>query len=357
MCIPAVLFTACSPAATPTPAPTAVPTVAPAAADLSGVKTYMVEHATALAQSAVDLSAQANKYYDLAKSVNFDYAKLWQDKAADTKAAVEGTRALFIQANPQYEQMEGIVAGTPSLSQYDVILDAGSPGSAADDSVVPFDLTLADGRVLPKPGNLFEVLESTLWGTDPTYIAPGNVVADFNGNGQTDLGDTLPDANILKSAAESFVKYTADLKADGIAWQPTEAEAFGALVGNVPTVADFMEGWKNSRFVEGTQSTERGFVATSRLSDLRDNLQSWQTIYAGLSVHVQTVDPDQDKRIVEGLKTLHDYISGLYDQEKGGKHFTPEEADALTQQGQDQATTITGQLTQVAAKLNVPLEQ
>ncbi len=182
-------------------------------------------------------------------------------------------------------------------------------------------------------------------------------MADFNGNGQTDLGDTLPDAQVLKAAAEAFAKYTAELQAKGEAWQPTEAEAFGALVGNVPTVADFMEGWKNSRFVEGSKSTERGFVATSRLSDLRDNLQSWQTIYAGLSPHVQAVDAAQDKRITEGLQTLHDYISGLYDQEKGGKHFTPEEADALTQQGQDQATTITGQLTQVAAQLNVPLGQ
>jgi hypothetical protein len=111
----------------------------------------MVSHATALAKSGVDLSAKANDYYNLAKSVNFDYAQLWSNKQADTKQIIGDARALFIQANPQYEQMEGIVAGTPSLSDYDVILDAGSPGTANDDSVVPFDLTLADGKVLPKP--------------------------------------------------------------------------------------------------------------------------------------------------------------------------------------------------------------
>ena len=40
------------------------------------------------------------------------------------------SRHLFIQSNPQYEQMEGIAAGTPSLRQYDIILDAGT--SAAE---------------------------------------------------------------------------------------------------------------------------------------------------------------------------------------------------------------------------------
>ena len=33
---------------------------------------------------------------------------------------------MHIQANPDYEEMEGVVAGVPSLADYDVIIDAGS---------------------------------------------------------------------------------------------------------------------------------------------------------------------------------------------------------------------------------------
>lgn len=47
--------------------------------------------------------------------------------------------------------MEGIFASTPQLAEYDIILDAGA--SAADDpaGAAPYDLSLPDGRVLPRP--------------------------------------------------------------------------------------------------------------------------------------------------------------------------------------------------------------
>ena len=96
-------------------------------------------------------------------------------------------------ASPLYEQMEGIVAGTPSLVQYDVILDAGTSALESAEDAVPFDLTLPDGRVLPKPGNLFGVSESTLWGTYPEYSVP-NLPADFDGDGKPGFGESLPDA-------------------------------------------------------------------------------------------------------------------------------------------------------------------
>ena len=51
-----------------------------------------------------------------------------------------------------------MVAGVPSLAQYDIILDAGAAGSEGGENVVPFDLALPDGRVLAKPGNLFGVV-------------------------------------------------------------------------------------------------------------------------------------------------------------------------------------------------------
>jgi hypothetical protein len=327
----------------------------PSAANLSGLKDYASSQASALQANIGKLQAASDAYYALAEEAGFDYAALWESKPDDVLKALNDARAAFLAANPEYERMEGIVAGVPSLSEYDVILDAGTSGADSPEDAVPFDLTLPDGRVLEKPGNLFEVTEATLWGTDPNYIIDG-INPDFNGNGAVDLGDTLPDANVLKGAADAFVKYTDDLAASIAAWEPTEAEAFGALVGNVPTFTDFMEAWKNSSFVMGDKATGRGFVATSRLSDLSDNILSWQTIYAGLSPAVKTVAPDQDAQITKDLNDLQAYVSDIYAQEKGGKQFTPEEADTLNAEGQKRATAIAGQIAQVAALLGITLE-
>lgn len=346
-----ILLNACAPAAVPT----ATVTPATTSSDLSGLKNYVIQQSIALHTSAIRMQGISNDYYKLVKDANFDYKTLWAQKPDVVRSMIEGTRAAFIAANPQYERMEGVVAGVPGLSQFDVILDAGTAGSDGGDSAVPFDLTLPDGRTLPKPGNLFEVNESTLWGTDPAYTVP-DLQADFNGNGQADLGDSLPDANVLKGATDAFEKYTNDLLTTVKAWQPTDAEAFGALVANVPTFSDFMDGWKNSRFIAGSASKERGFVATSRLSDLSDNILSWQTIYAGLSPAVKTQNADIDAQITKDLASLQKYVSDLYTQEKGGKHFTAEEADLLTTEGQNRATAIAGQIAQAAAQLGIKLE-
>jgi hypothetical protein len=337
-------------ACTPTPSTAKQPS---SGANLSGIKTYVVDQSAKLHTSIVQLKTASDRYYDLVKAADFKYAALWQSQSEDVLKIIAEARAAFIAANPQYEQMEGVVAGVPTLSRYDLILDAGTPGTDTGGNAVPFDLTLPDGRVLEKPGNLFEVTEATLWGTDPSYIIPG-IHPDFNHNGQVDLGDTLPDANILKSSAGTFEKYTAELFAEAKQWQPTEAEAFGALTANVPTFSDFMEGWKNSRYVEGSQSVERGFVATSRLSDLSDNILSWQKIYAGLSPAVRNIAPEQDLQITRDLEDLQKYVSNLYTQESmNGKRFTPEEVDTLNAEGQNRATAIAGQIAQVAAQLGI----
>ncbi len=125
-------------------------------------------------------------------------------------------------ASPLYEQMEGIVAGVPSLSEYDVILDAGASGADDSENAAPYDLTLSDGRVLERPGNLFGVLESSLWGTDPAFAA---IDADLNGNNVLEFGDSLPDAHVLKAAADSLVAYTGELETASEAWQPNVSDA------------------------------------------------------------------------------------------------------------------------------------
>jgi hypothetical protein len=225
MTIATLLLAACGPIA----APQAVTAEAPsteslATADLSATKTYSLAQVEQLTVSAAALQAAADQYFALAEAAGFDYAALWANQPAEVSGALLAAKDAWIAASPQYEQMEGIVAGVPSLADYDVILDAGASGEEDPENAVPFDLTLPDGRVLPKPGNLFGVTESALWGTEPTYVI-ADVQPDLDGSGAIDFGEALPDANVLKAGADALASYTAKLSQAAQAWQPTDAAA------------------------------------------------------------------------------------------------------------------------------------
>ncbi len=158
---------AAAPAETPATAPATAPASGASEADLAGVKDYLLEHTALLTGFTGEFAAAAQEYYDLAEAAGFDYEALWQDSAAEVGPLVEEMKELWIEGNPYYERVEGVVAGTPSLAEYDVILDAGSSAAEDPESAVPFDLTLPDGTVLEQPGNLFNLTEGTLWGTLP----------------------------------------------------------------------------------------------------------------------------------------------------------------------------------------------
>jgi hypothetical protein len=347
-----IVVSGCSPQAqTAMPAQIAAPR-----ADLSGIKTYLLGKLQSLKDSTASLKTLGDEYYTLAQTSSFDYAALWQANSAEVMQTIEAARDAWKAASPLYEQTEGIVAGTPSLAEYDVILDAGTSGKEDPESAVPFDLTLPDGRVLTKPGNLFGVTESALWGTFADFTA-ANVEPDFDSDGQVEFGEALPEANVLKAATETLDRYASELLAAAQIWQPTESDAFTALVVMVPTMSEYFNSWKNSRFVLGSESTQRDFVAISRLSDIQDILGSLQVVYQNVSPLVTTTDAAQDAHIAQSLADLKAFVSGVYQEEQEGKRFTPEEADLLGSEAQNRATAITGQIAQVAAKLNIEVEE
>jgi hypothetical protein len=322
-------------------------------ADLSGIKNYLLEKTEALQKSAEAVQTASSSYYDLAQAAKFDYAALQQNNRAEAAEALAAAKAAWIVASPLYEQMEGIVAGVDVLAEYDVILDAGA--SIADDpeNAVPFDLTLPDGTVLEKPGNLFGLLETTLWGTRAEFVAVPSI--DLNADGKIEFGEVLPDAKMLKGSADLFSKYAGDLAAAAKAWEPTVSDAFTALVVMVPTMSEYFESWKLSRFVAGTKSQQAEFSVISRLSDITDILSGLEVVYQGVSRLIQTVNPEQDKQISQGLTDLKAYVADLLQQEKDGKTFTAEEAELFGSEAQSRADLIVGQITQVAAELNIEL--
>jgi hypothetical protein len=334
---------------------TITPTSPPVATNLQGIKEYLLEHTGALVTAAIQLQTASDRYYELAQSVNFDYAKLWEDQQRDAIAAINAAREAWMIASPIYEKMEGIVAGTPSLAQFDIDIDAGAAGDEDPENTVSFDLVLPDGRTFSKPGNLFGVTESTLWGTDTAFTAP--VAADWNRDGTIEFGETLPDANVLKAGADLLVKMARELDASARAWTPTESDAFTALVVMVPTMSEYFASWRDSRFVLGEASTQRDFNVISRLADIQDILSGLEVVYAQIRPRIETVDSDQAAQIANELRDLKSFVADVYAQERSGRRFTPEEADALGAEAQNRATAITGKISQMAGALGITLAE
>ena len=324
-------------------------------ADLTAIKTYLLENVNSLQSETTRLQDATTTYYTLAESVGFDYAKLWADHRLEVGITLLTAKDAWLKASPLYEQVEGVVAGVPSMAKFDVLLDAGASGEEDPEGGVTFDLNLKDGRVLARPGNLFGILESTLWGTREDFSS--SVLADLNLNNEADFGEKLPDANVLLASAETMNAYATDLVTTANAWEPTSEDAFTALVTMVPTMSEYFAAWRDSRFIAGDDATLTDFVVISRLSDIKDILGGLIVVYDSVSPQVSAVDAAQDEQIKRGLSDLREYVLDLYAQELAGKRFTAEDADLYGTEAQSRAQAITGQITQVAALLNITLPE
>jgi hypothetical protein len=322
--------------------------------DLSKIKLYLQTNVDALEKAAAELVKASNRYYALASEMNFEYIELWEQRSVEIIEILSAARAAWMTASPLYEKVEAIVAGTPALAIFDTILDAGASGKEDSDNVAPIDLTLPDGRVLVRPGNLFGVTESTLWGTEPDYIV-GTVVADWDGDGVLAFGEIVPDANVLKGSAEALHQYVIELSKAVEAWEPSTAEAFTALIVMTPTMSEYFASWRDSRFVLGEASTQRDFVAISRLADIQDILSGLEVVYSQVRPLAESVNPEQATQIATGLRELKAFVADVYIEEQNGRRYTPEEADMLGAEAQNRATAITGQISQIVAELGIEL--
>jgi hypothetical protein len=335
-----------------TPTTTAVA----ASAEYQGVKDYLLDHTERLAGFTERFNDDATRYSEIATAADGDYDAMWQENQDELRTLLAGLKEGWIEGNPYYERVEGVVAGTPSLAEFDVILDAGSSAAEDPESAVPFDLTLPDGTVLEQPGNLFNLTEGALWGTLPEAL-PQSTPADLDGDGKNEFGEVLPNAGLLASAAEQFKKYAGDLDTEANAWQPTDSDAFTALVVMVPTMSEYFGQWKESRFVAGGSSSSESFNVVSRLSDINDILTGLDVIYTGVKPKIAGVDTAQAEQTDRELADLKDFISELHADEKAGKRFKADQAEVLGAEAQDRGTAIAGQISQAAASLGVEIAQ
>jgi hypothetical protein len=325
------------------------------AGELSAIKGYLTDHTTALTEQTATMHELAQEYYDLAEGAEFDYAKLLTENRDQVERILEQSKKAYVVANPSYEEMEGIVAGVPRLAQYDVDIDAGADASDPENAV-SYSLDLPNGETLKQPGNLFFVTETALYGTNPDFLAKG-VKGDIDGDGEVSFGEGLPDANVYLAATEEFQQQAENLEADAQDFEPTPSDAFTAITVMTPTMSEYFEAWKNSRFVAGDKSTEQAFVAASRLQDIADILEGLVLTYDQVEPLIAAENPQQAAQTKQELADLLAYAGDLRDQEADGRKFTAEEADTLGAEAQRQAEAIAGQVTQAAQQLKIELQE
>jgi hypothetical protein len=347
----ALVLAACGASEEPksTPAPAAAK-----GADLGAIKAYLLEHTERLKTDTAQLQADAEAYYELAEGADFDYAALLKDERAEVAAAVKRIQDDHIKANPSYEEMEGVVAGVPELADFDVIIDAGADKSDPENAV-PFSLETPAGRKFEQPGNFFALIETSAFGTEPKFTVKG-VEPDLDGDGDVTFPEALPDADFLVAAARGFAKNASDLDVAARRWEPSLQDAFTAVVVMTPTMSEYFGAWKNSRFIAGGDAEEKGFVATSRLADIRDILGGIVLIYSNIKPSIAKTDAAQAEQTETSLKDLHEFAARLFDSEQGGKRFTASDADTLGTEAQRNAEAIAGQVSQAAGRLGITLE-
>ena len=334
----------------------AAQTPAAGGADLGALKAYMVEHAAAMRAGTAELVELASRYHDLAAASGFDYQALWASEPGEIAPLLIEARTVWTRdAHGNYELNEGMVAGIPSLSYFDELIDAG-PSKAEDPAgALDIQVALPSGAVLDGPGNYFHLLtEPTLWGTDDAYVG---LRVDMDGDGAVELGEALPDADVLLGGAQALDAGTAELQAAIAAWEPTVDDAFTALVVMVPTMGGYFEEWKLSPFVLGAESTQTGFVANSRLLDVLGILGGLDRTYATVAPLVAAEDPAMEAQIRRELDGGVAFVQELADREAAGARFTPEQADQFGAELQNRATALAGQIAQAAALLDVTIAE
>jgi hypothetical protein len=333
---------------------TTSPAAIDAGSELAAIKGYLTEHSAELAAQTEILKQQAEAYYDLAAAADFDYERMLEDNRAEVEEVLATGQEAYRAANPAYEEMEGIVAGVPRLAQYDVDIDAGSDASDPE-SAVSFSIELPDGEVLKQPGNFMFLTETSWFATNEDFLAEG-VEGDVDGDGEVEFGEGLPDANFLVAAMGSFDEMADQLDADAQAFEPTDSDAFTAITVMTPTMSEYFEAWKASRFVAGGGTSDE-FAAASRLQDIADILEGIVFTYEEVEPQVAEESQQQAQQTGTALRDLLAYVEALRDREDGGEKFTAEQADTLGSEAQRQAEAIAGQVAQAAQRLGIELQE
>ena len=92
----------------------------------------------------------------------------------------------------------------------------------------------------------------------------------------------------------------------------------------------------------------------SRLSDIGDILGGLEVVYSGVSPSVKAIDEAQDQQISTGIGDLKPFVAECTSRSRTAKRSHPRKP-TLGGEAQSRATSIAGQVSQVAARLKVEI--
>jgi len=308
----------------------------------ASVKSYLVKNLVKMKAASADFVANAEAYSALiaAHGGTVENAYKAEPKKMD-KLVLEMRENYKAMDSYGYETVEGIVAGVPAMADYDIYLDAGVPASEGPDDVAPVILALSTGEKIDKQGALFTyIIEPALWGGDKRWVVPV-------GNGQT-----MPRPEVLTAAAKDVDATIGHLVADSKAWNASVSDCFGAMIVMTPTLSDYFEDWKESRY-----SADRSgrFQAVSRVSDMRGIMGSCQVMYEAVDDTVSAKDKALAKSVNSGFREIMAFLDKIEDREKQGE-IKAAEIDELATQAKEKTDKLVPQIEQSAAVSGVKVE-
>ena len=315
------------------------------------VKGYLLENLSQMENAANHFVEDANAYQRLADANGGDPVRAFQASAAEMQRLVSALREEYKAMDSfGYETIEGLVAGVPALADFDVSLDSGVPRDQAGGGtpVAPVVLQLANGAKIDHEGCLFTyIIEPMLWGANKKLVVP----ADLNHDGKIDARESLPRADVLLAAANDVRAKISDLHKTAIAWKPSTADYFSAIITMTPTLSGYFDDWKDSRYAGAGSGN---FSAVSRVSDMRGIMYSVAVLYSAVRDEVATKDPALASSIQRGFDRILEFIERVDAREKkAGAQMTASEIDELAEQAKQKADKLVPQVEQASAILDV----
>ena len=314
-----------------------------AASNVGDVKSYLVNTVTKMDVASHEFVKNAKAYAAIVDSYEGDYAKAYAGKKGEIDALVKALQENYKAMDSYgYETVEGIVGGVEGFKHYDRDLDAGVPKADGAENVAEVVLALRDGSKIDHQGCDFTyIIEPMLWGGDERWITP----LDLNGDGKISARESLPKTGVLLAVADDVSRRIGSLLADAKAWHPTETDCLAAMITMTPTLSDYFEDWKESRY-SGKQSGR--FFAVSRVSDMRGIMGGCGIMYRAIDPSVDKKDPALAKSIRKGFDGITVFINKIDVREKSGQ-VSLAEIDEMASQAKDHTDKLVPQIEQAQA--------
>ncbi|MBV9127667.1 MAG: hypothetical protein JO117_06215 [Verrucomicrobia bacterium] len=321
----------------------------------AAIKSYLLGKLQSMAGAGHDFVSHAEAYQKLVDASGGDYNRAALEHGAELQALIVKMQGDYrVYHNNGYETVEGIVAGTKAMVDFDTYLDAGVPKAEAstDSPYSPLVLKSRDGKIISdRNGNLFHyIIEPTLWGTKETYLRRLSVEAAASVKPLT----VLPRAEVLTAAAADCARKLDDLLGVATRWQPTLDECVGALVWMTPTLNGYFDDWRDSRY--NPQASLGRYVAESRVLDMRGIMSSLQIVCNAILPELNKKDPALAARLKSEYADIMNFIARVDERERrsGGK-ITAAQIEELAHQAKSLTDQLSPHLRQMAAVLNLHL--